>query len=166
MSLEAKDINDGAILAATMQEAGANGSARFSIILPDGHRLCSEWIGEQNVRRARVAWLDQVKAAIEYRVKAKMREQSAPAVVVPAGTTAADLKPGPVTVVPNPAQDPLDYARAMYVQSRDEVHHMIQEKAKVFEALEKAQARLNQWEAIYTALSRASSSGVSNVPTE
>lgn len=61
MALEAADLNDGTILQQTKQTTDARGNIQFSIELPSGRTLKSEYISKDNARKALVAWLEVVK---------------------------------------------------------------------------------------------------------
>lgn len=61
MALEAADLNDGQILQATKQNVDARGNIQFSISLPMGKELKSEFISPDNARQALKTWLEVVK---------------------------------------------------------------------------------------------------------
>jgi hypothetical protein len=154
MSLETRDLNDGAILAATTQTRNDNESIRFSYVLPSGRKMCSEWISPDNRRKAMGAWLDAVKAAIVEDVDKLRREKAASARaaqtvqdVVPAGTV---LQNYPIQVANS---DPGEYASAQLEAAREDVRILTEQRAQLLVALESAEGRLNKWTTIHTALS-------------
>lgn len=61
MALEAADMNDGTILQATKQTKDDRGNIQFSISLPMGKELKSEFISPDNARQALKTWLEVVK---------------------------------------------------------------------------------------------------------
>jgi hypothetical protein len=63
MALEGSDINDGDILTATKQATDTSGKMQFSIILPLGKKLTSEWFPQEDGRKAIMAWVEAVRQA-------------------------------------------------------------------------------------------------------
>lgn len=61
MALEASDLNDGTILQQTKQAKDARGNIQFSITLPMGKELRSEFVQPDKAREALKLWLDVVK---------------------------------------------------------------------------------------------------------
>lgn len=61
MALESSDLNDGQILQQTKQVEDARGSIQFSIVLPSGRTLKSEFMSRDNARAGMRKWLDVVK---------------------------------------------------------------------------------------------------------
>ncbi len=61
MALEGKDINDSAIIDQTQQLRNAQGKTQFKITLPSGRELESEWLSEDNVKKALWPWVDTVR---------------------------------------------------------------------------------------------------------
>lgn len=110
MALEGKDFDDKAIMAATRQEAGTNGSFRLKITLPISNReVTSEWIPEDKRRQALFAWVDTIRGQVqadveEYEAKRKAhilaeraKQAAMPAAIVGAGgdtmTSSTSLTP-------------------------------------------------------------------------
>lgn len=102
MSIEGRDINDGAIIEATERLADGNGNTQFKIKLPSGREINSEWLNPDNVKKALQPWVDAVRANIvgdaeEARLETKRRVQEAaqqrPSIVLPAGLDASPLPP-------------------------------------------------------------------------
>lgn len=63
MALEASDLNDGQILAATTQRVDSRGFTQFNVLLPSGRKLCSEWIAEDHKKQGLRLWVDHVRGA-------------------------------------------------------------------------------------------------------
>lgn len=61
MALESRDINDGSVIEATKIAQSQNGAVQFSITLPSGRELVSEWIAEDKRREARDIWIATVR---------------------------------------------------------------------------------------------------------
>lgn len=61
MALETSDLNDGQILQQTKQVTDARGSIQFSIQLPSGRLLTSEFMSKDNARAGMRKWLEVVK---------------------------------------------------------------------------------------------------------
>lgn len=106
MSIEGRDINDGDIISSTEQLTDSNGNTKFKIVLPNGKPLESEWLNQDNVKKALIPWVEAVRGrmvddAEEARlaVRREMLEQVSkrPSIVLPAGV---DVNPLPVASLP------------------------------------------------------------------
>lgn len=160
MSLEVSDLNDGNILNATEQKTSENGAIQFSVVLPSGHRIESEWIPQEQRKKALMLWLDAVKQAV-VNDAARMRRQkieearavslesalpeNGPA-VVPAGTIGRT-----VTAVTS-AQEPIDYVRGQLQSAEAEVNRLTKELGVLRVALDEATRRHQQWITTHSAL--------------
>jgi hypothetical protein len=71
--IEATDINDGDILAATRENVNSNGQMQFVYIPADGEPITSDWISQEHKKKSIMPWVDGVKAALISRSQAVMR---------------------------------------------------------------------------------------------
>jgi hypothetical protein len=131
---EAGDLNDSQILAATRQTKGQSGATQFSLTLPSGRKLVSEWIHEDNLKAALQVWLDTVRKqavadANEERlakVRAAMLAQTgkdSPSASTTQNTSAAPATSAVERIVAA-GVDPLEYARKqldVYARRREEL---------------------------------------------
>lgn len=96
MSLEGRDINDSAIIDSTRKARNDKGQTQFSIDLPSGREITSEWLSEDNVKKALVPWIEAVRTnmiadAEEVRAQARRtaamqpKQPAPPALVSPSG---------------------------------------------------------------------------------
>lgn len=82
MALEGRDINDGDIIGQTRQVANDKGHIQFQIDLPSGREVTSEWLNEDNRKKALLPWVEAVKRemvtdAEEVRAQARRSSQEA-----------------------------------------------------------------------------------------
>lgn len=66
MTLEASDLNDGAILQSTRQVAGTNDTVKFIITLPSGREFSSEYFQNERKREALHGWLQAVRQQVVF----------------------------------------------------------------------------------------------------
>jgi len=182
MAIETKDLNDGTIMEQTKFTRNDKGHTQFSIILPSGRLLESEWLNEDNKKKALTPWLDAVKQAIvndadaareEARAvveeaKAKKRREAAeqePSPIVDKTGVPMErvITPGPVHFVPGvvagPAQsmDASSFAEANWAQARKDVDYWQTQAAAANKALAKAQDNLRKWQEIVSQLTQGDS---------
>lgn len=94
---DARTIGDGDIIQATRQNTNPSGLTQFEITLPSGRRIESEWLREDQLKKALLPWIETIKAemqadADEVRAQArraaverKASSSMAPTLVSPSG---------------------------------------------------------------------------------
>ena len=161
MTLEASDVNDGAILQQTRQETAGNGAVRFSIDMPDGTPLQSEWISPEHRSKALMAWCETVRGQVASRAQAAA--QAAAQVAREAALKAARSRMVEVVDTPPPGrphftahgqvQDPLEHARSQLYLLEREVEHWEAEHGDAARKLNNARKARDKWAKIVEALS-------------
>lgn len=159
--IEASDLNDGQILNATRQETNNSDQLRFSIVLPSGRKVTSEWIDRSKAKQAMFAWLETIKsqvvqdgeakqeAARKARRDAALLSESAP--TVSAGTdTPPTLATGRGRTE---GADPFLYAERQLALAAAEVQHWDWTYKDAEQKLKKATAVRDKWARILSQLS-------------
>lgn len=157
MGLEAADLNDGAILGATRQERHDNGACRFHITLPSGRELHSEWIAQDNLKKAVFSWCEAVRAEAvadsdaanrEAKEAALQRRRSEQLAAPPAAVAGVHARTSA-----EPAADPADFARSQLALLELEVAHWQMALSDAQDKLRGALKARDKWAAVVETLS-------------
>lgn len=170
--------DDGQIIEKTVQHRNDKGWVQFEIVLPSGRKVNSEWLNEDQLKKALVPWVEAVKQQMqvdreEYdaeRRRASIKQRAAkaadPRLVSASGdalTAEDDLLPSeakevgaatsrPSTSVAPSSSSPDSYIREGLDNARTEVAQLRADMARLQEALNKAAANLDKWNKLYAAI--------------
>jgi prolyl-tRNA editing enzyme YbaK/EbsC (Cys-tRNA(Pro) deacylase) len=163
MSLEASDVNDGAILGATQREHDEKGNARLKIILPSGRELASDYINPEQLSTAiMLTWCESVRAEVafdgqeaEARLKRDAQMARRDAVMQPPdallnaiGAPVGGLRPTPPPTYHPSEVDPLAYARENLRIWTDAIRASAGQLQKAETALRDAEVAAKKWSMI------------------
>ena len=171
--LEPSDVNDGAILNGTRQEAGPGESTRFRITLPSGREVVSEWIAPENIKKALLMWCETIRQQVaadanasqelakeRARMAKRVKEEEA-RTVAQSGTSSAPTAPTVATTngssastdqPPGASSDPLEYAKAQLLLAQESVDYWFHATQKADENHRNWSATRNKWAGIVRGL--------------
>lgn len=177
MGLEARDLSDGPLMEATRIVQNDRGALQFSITLPSGRELVSEWVAEDKRREARDPWLstirqemiadadavrEQARKARQAQAVAQMVTAPTPALVLPTGQpshTTPTIPSTPLTssstaagVSSGVSANPDDFIRQSLQQAQKDVTYWQQVAAGAATEWQKAQQNLEKWTALASAM--------------
>lgn len=177
---DARTVGDGDIIQATRQNTNPSGLTQFEITLPSGRRIESEWLREDQLKKALLPWIETIKAemqadAEEVRAIARRaaversKPKAGPILVSPSGdalTAELDVPPlgTPLPRLPSTsstaaaptsasaANDPAAFARQGLEAAKQAERYWANEANKAAESWTKASQDLDKWERILAAL--------------
>lgn len=168
MSLEASDLNDGAILQATRQIGGANDTVKFVITLPSGREFSSEYFQNERKREALHSWLSAVRQQVVFESeeaeaaakrayfekqaleKRDLAMQPGPVVYVPPETS---TRPSNGIALPAPSEeDALSHAKRMVASALQAKGLAMAAHTNAAAALGEADKNLKRWTQVLSVL--------------
>lgn len=152
MALELSDLNDGAILTSTRMVTNEQGHVQFSILLPSGRKIHSEWIPDDKKREALQAWLSAVKDAAladaeEEHAKSRRAPLPEPSPAAPAETLTAIRASSTTT-----ESDPMAWAQSRAKLAAELVEDLKRTVDDLTVKLETARTDLLRWNVIVSSL--------------
>lgn len=163
--LEAGDLNDSQILAATRQAKDGRGATQFSIVLPSGRKVTSEWVSEDNLRNALQVWLGTIKTEAVEDAKADRIAKGRAAMLAQTGkdlSSASSTQSTSAADVTYTAQraaaagsDPLEYARHQLTGYARKVEELKGQIAVLSTELEAAMRLQGRWFTVVSSLTES-----------
>jgi hypothetical protein len=163
--LEAGDLNDSQILAATRQAKDERGATQFSLVLPSKRKLVSEWIAEDKLRDALQVWLDTVRREVVEDARAERIARAHAHMLAQTGTDKQSASGIPSTspaTAPSAADhvvaagvDPLEYAKARVKLLTELSSSLNVELGSLSSKLTTVDKQLSQWTKILSSLTES-----------
>lgn len=162
--METRELTDADIMSGTMFETNEKGHTKFKYKLPSGKLLESEWVSEDQRKKARDPWLNAVDAAVagekeeqralDKKAAAERKAGAIPAIVDAAGAPIQKpmYQPGPMVGPLVVQSDPVEHAKAMLVQTSEQLQLWVDKEAEAVSMVVKLTKQAARWEQVLSVL--------------